>query len=586
MPDPSFKQKLQYLLSRTQKRKVFLLSILMFIGMLFEMLGLGILLPILSLMLNPNIGKVYPSVKPILSYFGNPTQEKLVMIGLMCLVGFYFVKAIFLGFLSWKQSKFSAELSEELSENLFKGYLTQPYSFHLQRNSAELIRNIQTEINQFQLVTGAVILLCIEFSQILGLVTILLIAEPVGAIIVSIFMYAASLFFNWLTKKRLINWGNKRQFHSERINQHLFQGLGGVKDLKLLGREKYFLKQYQTHNSANAKISSRVGTFYLLPRLYFEFLTIIGLAVMIIVMILQKKDLILLVPTLGIFAAAAFRMIPSFNRIMSSIQQVQFAKPVVNTLYNEFRLLTNAELNENSINKLTFEKTIELIHISFKYPKTESFALDKLNFNIRKGESVGFIGPSGSGKSTLIDLILGLLEPIEGQILIDGKDIKENLRHWQNNIGYVPQSIYLTDDSLRRNIAFGIDNDSIDENAINYVIKAAQLEDFVAELPLGLETFVGERGVRLSGGQRQRIGIARALYHNPSILVLDEATSALDSDTEDGVMKAINALHGKKTIIIVAHRLTTVRNCDKLYSFLKGKVIIEGTPSEILNQTN
>lgn len=581
MPQLTFAKKLNYLLSRAQRRKVFLLSILMFIGMLFEMFGLGILLPILSLMLNPDIAKAYPSVKPILEYFGNPTHETLLMLGLICLVGFYLLKSVFLGFLSWKQSKFSAELSEELSENLFRGYLSQTYSFHLERNSAELIRNIQSEINQFQLVTGAVILLCIEFSQIIGLVTILLIAEPVGAIIVSVFMYLASLFFNWLTKKRLKSWGSKRQFHAERINQHLFQGLGGVKDLKLLGREKYFLKQYQTHNSANAKISTRVGTFYLLPRLYFELLTIIGLTVMIIVMILQEKDLTLLIPTLGIFAAAAFRMIPSFNRIMSSIQQVQFAKAVVHTLYNEFCSLTNINLKENSFDKLDFEESIELNNVSFKYPKTEAFALDNINFKIKRGESVGFIGPSGSGKSTLIDLILGLLEPIEGEILIDGKEIKENQRLWQNNIGYVPQSIYLTDDSLRRNIAFGIDNESIDEDAINYVIKAAHLEDFIAELPLGLETFVGERGVRLSGGQRQRIGIARALYHNPTVLVLDEATSALDSDTEDSVMNAINALHGKKTIIIVAHRLTTVRKCDKIYSLFKGKIISEGKSAEM-----
>lgn len=582
----TFTKKLFYLLSPEQKNKVIILGILMFVGMLFEMVGLGILLPILSLMLNPDIGGTYPSLRPFLTFLGNPTQEKLVLDGLIILIVFYLVKAIFLGFLSWRQSKFAAELSAELSRKLFKGYLVQPYSFHLQRNSAELIRNIQTEINQFQLVMGAIVLLCIEFTQILGLVAVLIIAEPIGAIIVSIFMYLASIVFNWVTKKRLFNWGKQRQFHAERINQHLFQGLGGVKDLKLLGREQYFLDKYETHNTANARISSKVGTFYLLPRLYFELLAIFGLAGMIIVMILQKKDLGILVPTLGIFAAAAFRMIPSFNRIMSSIQQMQFAKPVVNTLYNEFCSLSEPEQNKDDNGRLSFEKKLELQNLNYKYANSQSFALKNISLYINRGESVGFIGPSGSGKSTMIDLVLGLLKPVSGEILVDGCNIQSNLRQWQNNIGYVPQSIYLTDDSLRRNIAFGIDSELIDQKAVDRVIKAAQLEDFIADLPEGLETFVGERGVRLSGGQRQRIGIARALYHNPSVLVLDEATSALDSLTENEVMRAITALKGEITILIVAHRLTTVKHCDKLYSLRKGEIIERGTPQDILLKEN
>lgn len=570
----TFTKKLFYLLSSDQKKKVVILCIFMFIGMLFEMAGLGILLPIMSLMLNPDIGSTYPSIRPFLNFLGNPTQERLVLYGLIILIGFYLIKLVFLGFLSWRQSKFAAELSGELSKKLFKGYLLQPYSFHLQRNSAELIRNIQTEINQFQLVMGAIVLLCIEFTQILGLVAVLIIAEPMGAIIVSIFMYLASILFNKLTKKRLLDWGKQRQLHAERINQHLFQGLGGAKDMKLLGREKYFLDKYEMHNTANAKISSKVGTFYLLPRLYFELLAILGLAGMIIVMILQKKDLGLLVPTLGIFAAAAFRMIPSFNRIMSSIQQVQFAKPVVNVLYDEFKNLSKSKTTSSfsSSNRLPFLEELVIQNLIYQYPDSKTFALDNINVSIRRGDSVAFIGPSGSGKSTLIDIILGLLTPPSGKILIDGKNIYENLRDWQNNIGYVPQTIYLTDDSLLKNIAFGIEDDQINHEAISRVIKAAQLDNFIAELPGGIETLVGERGVRLSGGQRQRIGIARALYHEPTVLVLDEATSALDTDTETSVMEAIDALHGEITIIIVAHRLSTLKNCDFIYTIEKGHI--------------
>lgn len=550
--------------------------------MLFEMLGLGILLPLLSIMLNPNIGEKYPVLKPILRFLGNPSQEKLVLIGLFTLVVFYLIKTLFLGYLSWRQSKFSSDLSEELSKNLFKGYLLQPYSFHLQRNSAELIRNIQSEINQFQLVTSAVMLLCIELSQIFGLVTILIMTEPLGAIIVASFMYFASLLFNWVTKKRLVRWGTQRQFHAEKINIHLFQGLGGIKDLKLLGREQYFLQQYDTHNAANARISAKVGTSYLLPRLYFELLAIIGLAGMIIVMVLQNRDLALMVPTLAIFVAAAFRMIPSVNRIMSSVQQVQFAKPVVDVLYNEFSSLSAIKDCANEKSKLSFKTGLVLQNISFRYSGVDTDALHEISLDIKPGESIGLIGSSGSGKSTLVDVILGLLVPYNGTIKIDGKNIADTIKQWQNNVGYVPQSIYLTDDTLKRNIAFGIRDVDIDDMAVERAIQAAQLKSFVKDLPEGLDTCVGERGVKLSGGQRQRIGIARALYHNPSVLVLDEATSALDTATENEVMSAITALKGEITILIVAHRLTTVYNCDRLVALQKGRIIETGTPQEIL----
>lgn len=574
--------RLRYLLSAHQKKQLWILSILLFIGILFEMAGLGILIPALTLMLNSDIGSKYPSLQPYLDKLGNPTQIQLVLWGMSFLVFVYLVKAIFLVFLSWRQSKFSAELTADLSRRLFLGYLKQPYSFHLQRNSAELLRNIQSEIIQFSNVSQATISLAIELSMVVGVASTLIIMEPLGALVVTSFLAISAFAFHRVTKSKLLRWGQRRQYHAGLINQHLLQGLGGVKDVKLLGREDYFLNEFNRHNVENAKIQSRVTTLGLVPRSYLELLAVIGLAGLVILMVFQNSPLELLLPTLGVFVAAAFRMLPSVNRIMSAMQSIRFVQPVVEVLYKEFQLIRFNEENEQKTERMDFKKEIRIKNLVFQYPNTTSKAINNVSLNIMKGESVGFIGPSGSGKSTLVDVILGLLTPDNGEILVDEKNIQEGFRNWQDQIGYVPQSIYLTDDTLRCNVAFGISADQIDDSAVERAIRAAQLNEFVNDLPDGLETFVGERGIRLSGGQRQRIGIARALYHEPEVLVLDEATSALDSATEREVMQAVNALHGTKTLIIVAHRLSTVENCDRLYKLEKGKIAEEGTPGNVL----
>ena len=574
--------KLSYLLSNAQKRQLGVLVGLMIIGMFFEMAGLGILIPALSLMLNSDIGKKYPAVQPYLEALGNPTQVQLVMWGMSILVLVYLLKSVFLVFLSWRQSRFSAELSADLSRNLFLGYLRQPYTFHLQRNSAELLRNIQSEIGQFSSISQSVITISIEFSVVIGVTFMLIFVEPLGAVVVASFLAVSALGFHQLTKNKLLNWGEQRQFHSGLLNQHLLQGLGGVKDVKLLGRENHFIEEYTEHNSANAKIQVKVTTLGLVPRVYLELLAVMGLAGLISLMMVQKKPLDSLLPTLGVFVAAAFRLIPSVNRIMNYVQQIRYGQPVVEVLFNEFRLIRNAGEPDAATSKLNFNCELEVKTLSFHYTNTRVNALDEVSISIKKGESIGFIGPSGSGKSTLMDVILGLLTPSNGEISVDGQDIQNNLRGWQDQIGYVPQSIYLTDDTLRRNVAFGLSNDQIDDVAVARAIKASQLDEFVQSLPNKLGTYVGERGIRLSGGQRQRIGIARALYHDPAVLVLDEATSALDSDTERGVMKAVSALKGSMTLLIVAHRLSTVEHCDRLYRLNQGKAVEEGTPFDIL----
>ena len=585
MPKPlSILAKLHFLLSPGSKKALVTLAGLMIIGIIFEMAGLGILIPALGLMLNSDIVKEYPALKPYLEALGNPTHVQLVIWGMLILILVYSIKAVYLVFLNWRQSDFAAGLSTEFSSDLFLGYLCQPYSFHLQRNSAELLRNIQLEVAQFTALSQSLINLSIELSVVIGAAFMLILIEPVGAFVVAFFLAVSAIGFHRITKNKLLKWGKKRQFHTGLLNRHLLEGLGGVKDVKLMGREKYFIDNYTEHNLAYAQIQVKLATLGQVPRVYLELLAVIGLAGLVSLMMAQKKPLELLIPTLGLFVAAAFRMIPSVNRIMNYIQQLRYSQPVIELLYNEFHIIRNAEKSKTATSLLNFDHELEVKRLSFHYPGARINTLYEVSISIKKGESVGFIGPSGSGKSTLVDVILGLLTPVTGMITVDGQDIQKNLRGWQAQIGYVPQSIYLIDNTLRRNVAFGIPDDQIDDVAVARAIKASQLDKFVHSLPNKLETIVGERGIRLSGGQRQRIGIARALYYDPMILVLDEATSALDSANERRVMQAVSALHGNKTLLIVAHRLSTVEQCDRLYRLNQGRVVGEGVPLNMLKK--
>ena len=354
----TFFQKLNYLLSKSQKKQLAILSILLLIGMFFEMAGLGILVPSIGVMLSPDVGSKYPALIPLLKTLGNPSQTRLIVLGLTTLVSVYFVKTLFLSFLGWKQSKFSAELTADMSCNLFSGYLKQPYAFHLQRNSAELLRNTQNEINQFSSVSQSAITLTIELSLLTSVALVLIIIEPIGALIVTVFLGISAFIFHRLTRNKLLNWGESRQFIEGKTNQHLLQGLGGVKDLKILGREDDFIHQFNIHNTNRAKITTKQYTLLQIPRLYLEFLAVLGMCGLIMLMVLQQKPLGLILPTLGIFVAAAFRMIPSVNRIMSSMQAIRYSRPVVNILYDEFYMIRNTKEVIPSLNRLVFKKEL------------------------------------------------------------------------------------------------------------------------------------------------------------------------------------------------------------------------------------
>ena len=546
----------------------------MFLGMLLETLGVGLVIPALSLLTQNDIASNYPALQPILQTLGNPSQQNLIVGGMLTLVGVYLVKTLFLAFLAWRQMRFAFGVQAQFSQRLFKVYLHQPYTFHLQRNSAQLIRNV---INEVSMVTGNAILpgmiLLTELLVLFGLCGMLLIVEPRGTLIVVSVLGIAAWAFHHFTHRHIERWGLARQHHEGLRLQHLQQGLGGAKDVKLLGREANFLEQYRQHNVQSAHVGQMQSVLLQLPRLWLELLAVSGLAMLVISMLAQSRALDAILPMLGLFAAAAFRLMPSASRILNAVQALRYGLPMIDTLYTELNLGI-PEVSDASYLSAPFDVAIELRRVTYTYPGAAEPALKDTSLVITRGELVGFVGVSGAGKSTLVDILLGLLTPDEGEVRVDGKNIQENLRNWQDQIGYVPQSIYLTDDTLRRNVAFGLSDEHIDDFAVQRAIQAAQLTNFVASLPNGLATIVGERGVRLSGGQRQRIGIARALYHDPAVLLLDEATSSLDTVTEHDVMQAVIALHGSKTIMIVAHRLSTIEHCDQVYQMKQGELIL------------
>ncbi len=575
--------KINSLLLPTDRRKIILVILLMIIGMILETLSVGMMIPTVSFLTSQGDGKNFIFDKLNLIFPGYRKDQYLLFI-IILLVSVYLIKAIYFSFLTWIQTGLAYGIQRSTSLRLFKIYLRQPYSFHLKKNSSELLQNVTSEVNLFVgNVINPLIDLMTELFVVLGISVFLFIFEPIGSLVALGTISFATAIFYWVVRKRTTYYGVARQFHERRRLQHLQQGLGGVKDVKLLGREIDFITQYEYHNGQSTRMLRIAKALSQLPRLWIEFIAIFGLCLMMFVVSYNGADKSTLLPIISLFGAAGFRLIPSFNRILNSLQSYRFGLPVIDTLQRE--LNRDEHNNPMPIDKglnFTFKEKIEVSGLTFIYPDTSKKILDNISFSIQIGQTIGIIGPSGSGKSTLIDLILGLFLPSVGSIKVDNLNITDSMRKWQNLIGYVPQSVFLCDDTLRRNIAFGIPDKDIDDIAIKLAIKYAQLDEYVNSLDLGVNTFVGERGIRISGGQRQRIGIARALYHNPPILVLDEATSSLDNDTERGVMDSIVALKGTKTIIIVAHRLTTVKHCNMIFRIEKGKLIQQGTPLEVL----
>jgi len=563
--------KINQLIQKNQKKELFIILFFLIIGMLLEMAGIGLLIPAINFFMNPDTFEKYKHFLP--SFISNITRKNLVVYFFSGIIIFYLIKSIFLIYLSYRQSKFTANLSNYLSNRLFQGYIQMPYSFHLNCNTSDLIKNIQSEVLYFGGICLAAMSVATEVSAIIGISILLMLVEPFGTISVFFFFSFFAFIFNKISSIKMKELGQEREQLDQLTYKQLIEGLSGTKEIKIFSVENYFFNNFFNLNKNKSRIHTKVQVLNTIPRLYLELLTVIGISILIIVINLQTSNPTQLISIIGLFIGAAFRLLPSINKIMNSLQIISFAVPVINVIHREVTIVINNEqIHKNNFPTIIddFQNSISIEKLSYKYENTEKKVLNNINLNIKKGDLVGFIGKTGSGKSTLINLIIGLLIPLEGNILVDGIPINNNIKAWQKNIGYVPQNIYLTDNTIKNNIAFGIEDKDIDLEKINNAVKLAQLENYIASLENGLDTIVGERGVKISGGERQRIGIARALYNNPPVLILDEATSSLDINTEADFMIAINNLYKLKTILIIAHRLSTIEQCDVVYEIKNG----------------
>ena len=560
----TFKEVLDFL-TMDQKRSALALLFLMLIGVFLEMLGVGLILPAVSSILDTD------SLRHFMAFEGTSDFE-IILICMSLLVFSFLVKTFFLIFLSWRQASFSFKTGAYLSKKLLGIYLRQPYLFHTKKNSAELIRNLTLEVNMFTQVITAVLIIITEILVVIGLIAIVIYVDPRAALFAIATFFILGILLEKILRKKLSSWGIQRQDKDYERLKSIQQGLGGIKITKILAKEDEFEERYSYPNTEIAEIAIKIQTVQAFPRLWFELLAVTILSLIIIYYSYQDGKGDLLLPILALFGAVAFRLLPSANRLLSSIQSLRFNMIVIKTLKEEFNLQEFQELDENPLELPVFD-TLTLNDITFHYPGRTENIIDNQKFSVSKGERVGIVGGSGSGKTTLINLILGLIPATKGDIYIDGKNIKSHRRSWQKRIGYVPQEVFLDDDSLTRNIAFGVKDQDIDLEKVKDCIQKARLTTFVDSLDLGLDTIVGERGAQISGGQKQRIGLARALYTSPTILILDEATSSLDNQTEFEVMRSVYALTKELTIIIVAHRISTLEGVDRLIELDNGRII-------------
>ncbi len=568
-------KKLSYIFSKRDKYKIALLLCIMVAGSFLELLGVAVFQPFVNIIMMPDSIQENPYLARIYQMFGCSTTESFLTVVALGIIVIYVVKNVYLWVEQNLIMKFTYGMQQKLSTRLLTTYLSEPYTFHLNKNIAELQRSMQED-------TGL-------FTQVL-MHTLQLVAEVVVCIVLGVYLFTVSnsitvvivgllilcvVLFTKITKRFTEQLGKEAQVYKGKLYQWVNQSLGGVKEVKVLNREEFFVSSYKKYYGLYIKGVRINRLLSITPKYMVEAVCMTGLLIAIIIKLnFGHGELENFIPQLATFAVAAFRLLPSVGRINEHVNNILYAVPSVDLIYEDLKGIEDYQESkgEEEGKEWSFEHGITAKHITYAYPNTDTNVLEDANCVIPKGKTVAFIGSSGAGKTTMADIILGLLAPQRGKILVDDIDVFKNLTMWHHQIGYIPQVIYLSDDTIRNNIAFGIHEDQIDEEAVRTALKKAQLAEFVDTLPDGLDTIVGDRGVRLSGGQRQRIGIARALYHDPEILVLDEATSALDNETETAVMEAIESLQGSKTMIIIAHRLTTIQNADIIYEVGDGKV--------------
>ena len=570
--------KLKFVVGSQQIKTIYILAILLVFSIFFEILSLSILIPILSLLSGDSAGNLLnlSFLKDFFKVFQGIFKDNLITFFLIFFFLAYFLKTSFMVFFSWFQHSFSTNLAFNLSDRLFKNYMLQNYDFYLKRNSTDLLKNINNEIARFtSTFIGSLIVVLSELLIALTIGIFLILISPLAFFIIIISFIIMTIIFNLLTRNLVKKWSVNRNIHQKLFLKNIQQGFRNIKDIIILGKEFHFINYVKNHLKDFFKIEKKLNFLLSVPRQLLEFSAMSAVIALIGIFLHKGYEFQFIIVTAGLYVAAGLKLMPSVNRIISSFISMRYSYISLNIIYKELRIKNNKPKNYEKIkSKTKFEKDINFKNVYFKYPEKIEYVLNKVNIKIKSNNIVGLVGESGSGKTTFIDILSGLLRPTKGQILIDGKSISGKERSWQNNIGYIPQLIFLTDDTIKNNIAFGEKKENIDNQKINKVLLISSLKKFIKNLPLKLNYKVGEYGNRISGGQRQRIGIARALYNNPKVLIMDEATSALDLKTEKEIMKSIYLMKGKKTILISSHNKNILNKCDIIFKFNKGKILV------------
>lgn len=573
-------KKLNVLLDKKQKRAMTGLIFLMIIGAFLQTAGVGLLVQVVNIVIDPKAIESNGITRGLYELSGLESYRSFAILVMTLLIATFVIKNIFLYVQQKLTFSFVYTNQFRTSERMMRNYLRRGYEFYLNADTAVVQRSITSDVNNMYALILALLQLLSD-----GVVSVFIIVYCFATNgTITMLMAAVMLVLMFLIKRVLkpimYKAGKDNQDYYSGLFKWISQTVQGVKEVKVACKEQYFVNEYKKCGKGYVNAVQKYSLYNNIPKLLIETASIASMVGYMIYLVAAGVPTQNMVDVFGTIAAAAFVLLPCVNRINNQINSIAYFEPffmgVSDNLQDEIgEQKVDMSFATDEEEKLPIERVIEMKDITYAYPNTEKLIFDHANMTIPVGAAVGIVGTTGSGKSTVVDILLGLLEVKTGTVCADGEDVKHNYRKWLKNIGYIPQMIFMLDDTIRKNVAFGVPEDKIDENRLWEVLKEAQLDEFIKTLPEGLDTGIGERGIRLSGGQRQRIGIARALYNNPEVLILDEATSALDNDTEAAVMESINRLHGKKTLVIIAHRLQTIEKCDIVYRVENGNAVIE-----------
>lgn len=571
--------KLLKVMNRKQKAQMVVLGFMMLIGAFIETLSVSMLIPLIEVIMNPGNLEEHSQMKRIFEFFHLDNMHQFTVLMILALIAVFVLKNIYLYFQRSFQLRFVCDNQFQTSRRLMRVYLDRPYEFYLHANSAEIIRTVTTDVANTYGLVMQILTLASDGVVFLGLSIMVLVLDPVMALMVGVTMALVLVTIKKAFRPILLEAGKQQQFHHGQTIKWINQSVLGVKEVIISNKEQYFVDQYSVHGKIHAEMNRKHDLLTGVPGMITESVMMTGILLYLLYITQSGQNVASMVSQLAAFAAAAIKIMPSVSRMSASMNSITYLRPFFSRVSDDLmeQLKLGKELedgwDDEQTEPLKLHKSILLDHVAFSYGRSDRYIFKDASMEVPVGKTVGVAGPSGAGKTTAIDIMLGLLKPESGRVLADGVDISGHYAAWLKNIGYIPQMIFMLDDTIRRNVAFGVKN--VDDDRVWAVLREAQLEEHVKSLPNGLDTEIGERGIRLSGGQRQRLGIARALYHDPDLLVFDEATSALDSETEAAIMESINHLKGRKTMVIIAHRLNTIENCDILYRVENGTIVRE-----------